>query len=173
MATYMVNPHRIVHIQRSGEAQMLYETSDAELFKKFERFDVHGGPPVVYVPKQLSGTGKPYYVGIMHHIERFDAGRIRLYRHFAYRFEPKPPFRITGISDELALQFYKDPSRARTAFVAYVAGLYLSPNGTVYITYGAGDLKSRVLILTVTELEETFTGKVAFLPRHVPYDPVS
>ena len=134
----------------------------------FRGFSVHGGPPVVYVPAELSGTGKPYYLGIMHHFEkwvcvlrhawgsaraipacknaslladlvsafhlsaapaisltpplqltlqltwrcaapqptpRFSNGKVRLYRHFAYKFEPHPPFAITSVSDELPLQY--------------------------------------------------------------------
>lgn len=47
-----------------------WTTYDSTLMAKFEQYDVHGGPPVVYVPAKLSATGKPYYLGIMHHIER-------------------------------------------------------------------------------------------------------
>ena len=39
--------------------------------KPFKSFSVHGGPPVVAVSAQLSGSGKPYYLGIMHHIEKW------------------------------------------------------------------------------------------------------
>lgn len=174
MAVYTVSPHRIVHLHPTGEAAMRYETFDEALFAKFKGFDIHGGPPVVHVPKALSGAGAggPYYLGIMHHIERFDGGRVRLYRHFAYRFEPQPPFRVTAISDELDLTFFADPDRTRTAFVTYVAGLYLSRNGTLIISYGAGDLRARALIMSIAELEATFTGKVAFKARDVPYEPV-
>ena len=51
----------------------------------FAKFDVHGGPPLVYVSGELSRSKQPYYLGIMHHIERFDEGRVRLYRHFAFK----------------------------------------------------------------------------------------
>lgn len=37
---------------------------------RFEEHDVHGGPPVVHVPGSASPNGKPYYLGIMHHIEK-------------------------------------------------------------------------------------------------------
>ena len=37
---------------------------------KFTGFDVHGGPPLAYVPANLSPGGQAYYLGIMHHFER-------------------------------------------------------------------------------------------------------
>ncbi len=47
-----------------------WTTHDAVLMAKFEAHGVHGGPPVVLVPAQQSFTGKAYYLGVMHHIER-------------------------------------------------------------------------------------------------------
>ncbi len=41
----------------------------------------------------------------MHHIEKFDGGLVRLYRHFAFRVAPVPPFAITAVSDELPLVY--------------------------------------------------------------------
>ena len=38
---------------------------------KFDEFTVHGGPPVVFVPGELSADGKPHYLGVMHHIEKW------------------------------------------------------------------------------------------------------
>ena len=123
---------------------------------------------MVYIPSALSGNGQPYYLGIMHHIERwvgdfefclcgnvsgsklksgiprpsynsnlalfvwvalgnvekpqgfnhhatttdrpsflrrFEGGRVRLYRHFAFKIDPSPPFSIKAVSDELPLTF--------------------------------------------------------------------
>ncbi len=42
----------------------------------------------------------------LHLVIRFSkGGRIRLYRHFAFRVAPEPPFNITAVSDELPLVF--------------------------------------------------------------------
>ncbi len=35
----------------------------------------------------------------------YDGKRVKVYRHFAFKFEPGPPFAITAISDELPLRF--------------------------------------------------------------------
>ncbi len=49
-----------------------WTTSNDVLFAKFASFDVHGGPPVVWVPPHLTqdNNGQGYYLGVMHHIER-------------------------------------------------------------------------------------------------------
>ena len=36
---------------------------------------------------------------------RFLKGQVRLYRHFAFRVAPEPPFQIMAVSDELPLVF--------------------------------------------------------------------
>jgi hypothetical protein len=48
-----------------------WTTMDEQLMDKFQNFDVHGGPPVVYVPADKSPDGEPFFLGIMHHIERW------------------------------------------------------------------------------------------------------
>jgi hypothetical protein len=62
----------------------------------------------------------------------------------------------------------------KTAFIAFVSGLDLSPSGDVLITYGSADINSRLLSLPLPELEGLFSGNVAF--RHVdvmPHEPVA
>ena len=68
----------------------------------FAKFDVHGGPPLVYVRRELSRGRQPYYLGIMHHIERFDEGRVRLYRHFAFKVGPGLKCAGVGVGGVLA-----------------------------------------------------------------------
>jgi hypothetical protein len=92
-----------------------------------------------------------------------DPPKMKIYRHFAYKFEPRPPFAITDISDELPLTFYRHRNHPTKAFIAYVAGLFVNANGTVHISYGAGDREARVLTMTVGEFEALFTGRVSFL----------
>lgn len=48
-----------------------WTTNDEALMAKFVGFDVHGGPPLAYVPAGLSPGGKAYYLGIMHHFEKW------------------------------------------------------------------------------------------------------
>lgn len=141
------------------------------MMAKFAKYDVHGGPPLAFVPGSLSPSGQPYYLGIMHHIERFDNGLIRLYRHFAFKVAPRPPFQVTAVSDELPLVF-NATFKAKTAFIAFACGLDVSQSGQVYITYGSADIESRILTLSLAELERMFTGAIAFRDVHVPYKPV-
>jgi hypothetical protein len=135
---------------------------------KFDSFDVHGGPPLIHVPEHISSTKEAYYLGIMHHYEMRGDGCKRLYRHFAYKASPQPPFDITAISDELPLTF-KDLKGVRHArCVAFVSGLDITENGTILITYGSADIESRILILTLDELDLLFTGEVAFRDIKLP-----
>lgn len=41
-------------------------THSPSLFEPFKDEDVHGGPPVVLIPQELSKTGQPYFLGILH-----------------------------------------------------------------------------------------------------------
>ncbi|KAJ9516862.1 hypothetical protein V8C86DRAFT_2474351 [Haematococcus lacustris] len=165
LVTYMVHPHMIYQLHPNGSATHMWTTRNNTLMQRFQRFDVHGGPPIVYVPPHLA-RGSAYYLGIMHHIERFDGGRTRLYRHFAYKTATQPPFAIQAISDELPL-VYNQTYTVRSAFVAFVTGLHVSTEGVVSITYGSADIESRLLTMTVTELESLFTGNVYFRPINV------
>ncbi|GFR46647.1 hypothetical protein Agub_g8258 [Astrephomene gubernaculifera] len=189
--THMVNPHRILEVSPSGACTVRYETQGKpELFSRFTGHDVHGGPPVVRVDGKLAHDGKPYYLGIMHHIEKYErpatghsggsssssgtsqrrsksqkSKTVKLYRHFAYKFQPEPPFAITDVSDELNLTFYRHPHHPTKAHIAYVAGLFLSEEGTLYVSYGAGDREARILTMSIAELEALFTGRIEFLPN--------
>ncbi|GLC41935.1 hypothetical protein PLESTF_000102300 [Pleodorina starrii] len=185
--THMVNPHRILEVSTSGACEVRHETNGRpDLFGRFVGHSIHGGPPVIWVDGKLSRDGLPYYMGIMHHIELIDAAeaapasnsnstsrrrarskksrKLRLYRHFAYKFQPKPPFAITDISDELNLTFFRQPNFPSKAHVAYVSGFFLGANGTVYISYGAGDREARVMITSIPDMEALFTGRIEFLP---------
>ncbi|GLI62523.1 hypothetical protein VaNZ11_005180 [Volvox africanus] len=176
--THMVNPHRILEVGVNGGCEVRYETNGRpDLFGPFAGHSIHGGPPVVWIDGKLARGGQPYYMGIMHHIElieatessssarrRKKAKKLRLYRHFAYKFEAQPPFTITEVSDELPLTFFRHPNYPAKAHVAYVSGLFLGNNGTLYISYGAGDREARVMTMTVAEMEAMFTGRITFLP---------
>lgn len=78
---------------------------------------------------------------------------------------------VTAVSDELPLVF-NATFKAKTAFIAFACGLDVSPSGQVLITYGSADIESRILMLSVAELEGMFTGAIAFREVQVPYKPV-
>lgn len=135
------------------------------LQRQFVGKDIHGGPPVVYIGKEVAKGGQPYYMGIFHFIEK-PAPRRRLYRHFAFKFRPRPPFDIYAVSDELPLNFdgKLGERHPRAKYVAFVNGFDVYGD-QLYITYGAHDLQSRLLQMSVAEMEGLFSGSVAYL-RH-------
>lgn len=86
---------------------------------------------------------------------------MKLYRHFAYKFEARPPFAVTAISHELPLSFKASLAtrELKSRYIAFVSGLALdAERRAVYVTYGAADIEPRVLVLSLEELEELFGG---------------
>lgn len=161
---YMAYPHQVYRLYPSGRAELKYRSENKTLFAKFIDKDVHGGPPVVYVPASLSKTGESYYLGILHYFFKINNGAVKVYRHFAYKFRSQPPFQPFAISDELPLHF-KMSVNIRRRYIAFVSGLFLTENGTVYITYGAGDMEARCFEIALHDLETTFTGHAKVI-RH-------
>ncbi|KAG1672134.1 hypothetical protein FOA52_001722 [Chlamydomonas sp. UWO 241] len=170
--SYLMQPHIVLEVMPSGETVHRWTSHDEQLMAKFAPHHVHGGPPVVYVPADRSPSGAAYYLGVMHHIEKVGEKNARLYRHFAFKTAPHPPFEVTAVSDELPLVF-NATYKARTALIAFVSGLDLSPSGDVLITYGSADVNARLLSLPLPELEGLFSGGVAFRDVDVPHEPVA
>lgn len=168
--TYYVQPHIVFEVFPNGSALHRWTTPAPNLMAQFQHYDVHGGPPVVYVPVEQSITGQPHYLGIMHHIERFDNNRVRLYRHFLFTLAPAPPFAITAISDELPLVFNQS-HKEHTHWVAFVSGLCTGAHGSVYITYGSADIQSRLLILSLEHIKSLFSGQIKFTEYDIKLQP--
>jgi hypothetical protein len=53
-------------VNSSGVAVQQFVTTSPKLFEPYKNEDVHGGPPLVYVPGHLSGLGRDYFLGIFH-----------------------------------------------------------------------------------------------------------
>ncbi len=52
-------------------ARRRWTSVDDSLLRVFgPNADVHGGPPVVYVPARLSPDGRDCYLGILHTVEK-------------------------------------------------------------------------------------------------------
>lgn len=174
--THSVYPqHIVMELHRDGKAVAVHSTDTSWILKHLSHLpapvlDVHGGPPIVSVPAELSVTGKPYYLGVLHTIERYDNGKVRVYRHFAFRMDPEPPFSLSALSDELPLEFLREKRTGRAHWVTFATGLALGPDdGKVYLSYGAGDAASRLVVMPIQELEAMFTGKVALRQYDVPF----
>jgi len=104
-------------------------------------------PPIAFV--QTFGTG---------------ADMVKVYHHFAYKIEPRPPFRVCGVSKEINLLTRKPEKKGDwthqriwkdTSQTAYIAGLYLDEE-YVLMSYGSSDIDARLLTLRIDELEALF-----------------
>lgn len=103
--THSVHPHRVFEVNSSGVAVAQHLSRNDALFEPFSREDVHGGPPVVLVPAKHSSTQVDYYLGVFHFFQTFGegSGKVKVYHHYAYKTEAKPPFRVCAVSAELSL----------------------------------------------------------------------
>lgn len=171
--THMVNPHRVLEVSTNGNCRVAYETTnDRSVFSWLLDYDVHGGPPVVFVPANMSKSSHAYYMGILHYFSYVNATKgpvaytnLKLYRHFAFKFSADPPFRIFSVSDEIYLpSSYHNHELPVMQTVAFISGFCLS-KGDLYLSYGVGDLESRVLVMSLNEFDNLFSGSVKRLPR--------
>jgi hypothetical protein len=155
--THSVHPHRVFEVNSTGVAVAQHLTRNDALFAPFRGEDVHGGPPVVLVPGKFSPdtAGADYYLGVFHFFQTFGegSGKVKVYHHYAYKTEARPPFRVCAVSRELALvtrqkkdaeaeeaaggwthqRIWKDTSQT-----AYVAGLALVEAGAGATAIGGG-----------------------------------
>jgi hypothetical protein len=147
----------VIEILPLGETLLRYQTTSVVL-KKYAFAKMHGGPSLVFIPSH--GSSKPCYLGVLHFYEQDHKTEYRIYRHFAYRMNPEPPFQISALSEELPLIFNASYSRWRSK-IAYVSGLDVQIGSSedesrVLISYGSADIESRVLSLSLSELNAMF-----------------
>lgn len=94
--------------------------------------------------------------------------KVKAYHHYAYKMESAPPFRICQISKEIPLVTRKTPRSQRddwthqriwkdTSQTAYISGLYLKGD-TMLMSYGSSDIDSRLLQMSIQQLEDLFDG---------------
>ena len=126
---YMVHrihpEQRILKLESDGLASEQLMSNSSAVLAQFADFDVHGGPPVIHIPKQLSPSNSSYYLGVLHYF-KWDktAGKdIKYYFHYAYKMQDKPPFAICAVSKEIPLVFLKHRRRmSRSAAAAANSG---------------------------------------------------
>ncbi|WIA17508.1 hypothetical protein OEZ85_014343 [Tetradesmus obliquus] len=165
--THSIMPHRVFKVNVTGIAVQQWVSVARELlpdeFLQAPKSHMHGGPPVVLVGSSASGTGKPYYLGVMHYWDMPRMPGARAYHHYAYQMEAQPPFRICAVSKELPLRRYDSTIHAGvkanmwTRDINFISGLQLvDDNKTVHMSYGAFDTDARMLSMTLTDLESHF-----------------
>jgi len=123
------------------------------LLQEHPSFEIRGSAQAVLVddPALTPNWPKAHFLALLHVVDKA-TGR---YAHFAYRFQAEPPFQILQISSQLPLKAaFPDAAAASEAF-AFASGLVVW-QGTVVISYGAGDRDARALVLTLGRLDELF-----------------
>ena len=115
--------------------------------------------------------GQPFFLGVCHSIsetwkqvERMQHyHRLRSYVHYFYKMEKEPPFRILAISKNIPLLKHRGVSSwfgtEEVADVAFVSGMNYDPSKSgeeILLTYGVGDLVSRVTTFSVETALELF-----------------
>ncbi|CAJ1351637.1 unnamed protein product [Effrenium voratum] len=149
---YTPGPHKVVAVDSEG-CRDLYETAFEPLKRLQERhpeLKARGsGQAVLVNGTHTPNLPYPHYLALLH-LAKPSTGE---YKHFAYRFSAEPPFAMLQISSELPLQTAA-PARGGAVF-AFGSGLLLQDE-TVVISYGAGDLEPRALVMNLQRLDDMF-----------------
>lgn len=163
-AVRYIQPHKIVHVNDFGISRAAYETYSPLLDARFPGKELHGGPPILF----LHDTVPPAYLGVLHYYDidvrppsegTTNPTKVKRYRHFAYKMAAQPPFSILAVSAELPLQFSGDAFRLQRNFseVAFVNGVERHRDGSILFAYGSRDASSRVLSMSLAEVESLFS----------------
>jgi hypothetical protein len=173
---HSVHPTRVFEMDMSsGKSTAGYTTSAEALFNASglpaER--LHGGPPLALITISQSvqnwlrvHTTNPgrarrykYYLGALHYYDLDLTNLVYTYHHYFFVMQPRPPFRICTVSREIPLQPVPEATEQKRN-VQYISGLqYDRQNGTVMVSYGAADSQSRLLIMSLPEIEVLFKGQ--------------
>eukprot|EP00930_Biecheleria_cincta_P038729 TRINITY_DN2660_c0_g1_i5.p1 TRINITY_DN2660_c0_g1~~TRINITY_DN2660_c0_g1_i5.p1 ORF type:complete len:1880 (-),score=330.91 TRINITY_DN2660_c0_g1_i5:467-5422(-) len=152
---YAPSPHKIVAAQMNGSSEQLASTK----FKPLQdlqtanpNMEVRGSGQAVWVddPDRTSRLPNPHYLALFHIYDK----ATRQYAHHAYRFSSSEPFQMMQISSPLPLT--EAESEMGGVPFAFASGLAVH-NGTVVISYGAGDRDARALVLTLERLDQMFS----------------
>ena len=138
---YSIHPHVVVQVRPAdGVCVRRYSTSSYQpLAKLYEtgRYQIHGSATAT----MHNGT----YLALLHTVDN-----VGMYATMAYRFQATPPFAILAVSRPIPLQ--------GAGGANFASGLLLpSDSDKVVVTYGAADLESRALVMSLHFLETLFS----------------
>eukprot|EP00930_Biecheleria_cincta_P074908 TRINITY_DN620_c1_g1_i1.p1 TRINITY_DN620_c1_g1~~TRINITY_DN620_c1_g1_i1.p1 ORF type:complete len:1811 (+),score=282.52 TRINITY_DN620_c1_g1_i1:106-5538(+) len=164
---YSVFPHKVIELPKDGESRCGQRYSS--VFPPFVRLQekmidvaLRGSAQAVFVDDvdNTPNLPLPHFVGLLHMTDT----KTRRYAHFAYRFEPEPPFRIVQLSRQLPLQTLPPNTGSEFEF-AFASGLAVL-DGKVMITYASGDRDPRALLMSLERLDEFFGAPRRHEPAH-------
>jgi hypothetical protein len=140
-----LNPHNVVSCDSSPCVDVANTSNVLELW----HLQIGGGSPSILV----DWFDEPaFYLGVAHVQAKY-----RHYENFAFKFRAAPPFEIYQISAWLPL--YSQPRRnGGSSLVAFVSGLAYS-HGAFLISYGQGDVNSRLLTLSNEQMNAMFSSR--------------
>jgi len=151
---YSPQPHEVAVVREDGACQVLYTSSFTplqNLLAEHASWRARGSAQAVYVNDSSSTASlpKPHFLSLLHIFDKA-TGK---YAHFAYRFNPEPPFQVWQLSAELRLETLA--SDVGGVSFAFASGLAVH-HGKVVITYGAGDSDARALVMPLAKLEKDY-----------------
>ena len=94
---------------------------------------------------------QPHYLAVLHIFDTLS----QKYVHFFYRFDAFPPFRVRQVAKKQLPLVDLVPDGGGGQAFSFVNGVAVA-GGNVFVTYGAGDRESRMLVLTVREMDKMF-----------------
>lgn len=154
---YSVFPHKVIELPKDGASRCGQRYSSvfppfARLQEKMIDVAIRGSAQAVFVDDadNTPNLPLPHFVGLLHMADT----KTRRYAHYAYRFQPEPPFPIVQLSRQLPLQTLPPNTGSETEF-AFASGLAVR-DGKVMITYASGDRDPRALLLSLERLDEFF-----------------
>jgi hypothetical protein len=134
-----------------------YATESDVLLRRFPAAQgLHGGPPVIFIPANMTSSNSSYYLGIVHFKKTRKDG-LMYYPHYFYKTQPVPPFRVTHVAyKRVPLQLEEEADEWRRR-ISFASGQWLQQDErTLYVSYGMADRSARLVRIPVAALEEFF-----------------
>jgi hypothetical protein len=166
-------------------------TAEVLIALKNHHIHLNEAEPRTYLPESVVHlNGVPFikidnpsfegtYLGILHlknvnkkwnTKKQTSQGKITYPHHFV-RVMSDPPFSIIDISTKIPLQiaypagpWFETERDIHEGEIAFISGFeYQQKSSKIYLSYGAGDAESRVLILTIDEVRDLFKDAPDYL----------
>lgn len=157
LVSYRLHPtHIVLTLSKPFQpVDIAYETNSSIAFEALPKeSEIHGGPPPLYVPANITAAGVSYYLGVLHTRKQSIHQGIRMPHHF-YIMEAQAPFAIKSVAPRRLPLMYSSDQKP----FGFVSGLVLTMvDQTVHVFYGASDASAYMLSFTVKELELKYFG---------------
>jgi len=162
---YSVHPHVVMKVHKNGMCEDKIMSTYGPLSTlqgKYPGLAISGSARAVFVNETgaTPNMPHPHYLALFH----IKNPKNSSYVHYAYRFNPDPPFHILQVSAQLPLRAAQPEQQGSVPF-AFASGLTVGVVGggvggqRVMISYAAGDLEPRMLVLSLEKFDSYFDPK--------------